>query len=68
MNVLTARLGVVSLSALALLLPSCSGRTTGTVPAHRAGSAAMAEKVTSVSPALIAAPPMVHTPLQPPAR
>ena len=64
MNVLTARLGVVSLSALALLLPSCSGRTTGTVPAHRAGSAAMAEKVTSVSPALIAAPPMVHTPLQ----
>jgi streptogramin lyase len=63
-NVLTARLGVVSLSALMLLLESCGGRATGTLPAHRAGPTAMAEKVKSVSPALIAAPPMAQTPLQ----
>ena len=64
MDSMTARLGVLSLSVLAVLA-SCSGRTTGSLPGHRDVPAAMAEKVKSVSPALMPAPPMAQTARQP---
>ncbi len=67
MKTMSVRLGALSLLAV-MLLESCGGRTmgAGTVPSN-AGStvpSAMNLKPKSISPALIAAPPMAKTPPQ----